>query len=378
MRSTLEEFATELGDLRAFLNSITPVNTALAGHQDSLVRQYLTIRRRFDYAAFVVALYAAFETFVEDLVSSYAQLIAIRTSYASLPKSLINKHMYRSAEILLKGRYGEGRYAGISELDVVKNLFDCVSGTEQYSLNTAAVTAHDLNLRQTEMNKLFSSVGIENISDQARRLEPMLKWFCKLNSLSEAPADGVPAATIEQRIEGMVDRRNQVAHRGGSPIDLLGTAEMNELVGFVDALAQSLFMITTGRYIRGRYMEHHQLPSLNLLEGPYKDGLVIVVARPDYRLFVDQPVFAPAGNGVRWGRIVELHIDDVSIGSIETDSTAVSVGILLDFKCPSNVELYALQAEDDVIWPPLLREERGEVPISTDQPESALQMPTIA
>jgi hypothetical protein len=52
VRSTLEEFERDLSELRALAASIAPVNTALASRRDTAVRQYLTVRRRFDYAGF--------------------------------------------------------------------------------------------------------------------------------------------------------------------------------------------------------------------------------------------------------------------------------------------------------------------------------------
>jgi len=58
VRSTLDEFTKELGELETLVASITPVNEALAEHKNSLVRKYVSVRRRFDYAAFAVALYA--------------------------------------------------------------------------------------------------------------------------------------------------------------------------------------------------------------------------------------------------------------------------------------------------------------------------------
>jgi len=124
VRSTCDELAKELDELRALVKSIVPVNSALTGHHDSIVRQYVMIRRRFDYAAFVVGLYASFEKYIENLVAAYAQLEARRLQYADLPQKLKTKHLFRTADILYHGRLGEGRYAGIRELDVVTNLFD--------------------------------------------------------------------------------------------------------------------------------------------------------------------------------------------------------------------------------------------------------------
>jgi RiboL-PSP-HEPN len=353
VRSTLDELAKELAELRALVASITPVNLVLAGHHDSLVRQYLTIRRRFDYAALVVALYASFEKFAENLVAAYARLAAQRSQYAALPTGLTRKHMAKSAEILARGRLGEGRYAGVRELDMVKNLFDCLSGATPYALNDIAIVAHELNLRYEEIGKLFAAVGIEQMCERSRRADAMVAWFCASNSLEQPPQDGVPAATVQQRLDDLVERRNQITHRGGSPVELLGTTEMTDLVDFIEALATSIFALTVASYLRGRHVESGEAAQLQLREGPYRHGAVVVVARPEQRLYVGQPVFALVESaGARWGRILDLQLNDVSTSAVDKTTTAAEVGVLVNFKCPKSVELFVLDAEDDVVWSP--------------------------
>jgi hypothetical protein len=352
VRSTLDELAKELSELRALLASIDPVNSALAGHHDSVVRQYLTIRRRFDYAAFVVILYASFEKFAENLVASYARLVALRSRYNALPTSLTQKHILRSADILARGRLGEGRYVGISEFDVVKNLFDCLSGANPYSLNDVAIAAHDLNLRYDEFGRLFAAVGIDKVCERARRADALVAWFCASNGLAQAPQDGVPATTVQKRLDEFVVERNKVAHRGGSPDELLGAASMTDLVDFVEALAKSVFALTVASYLRGRYGNSTEVVQLQLIDGPLKkDRNVVVVAKPTKRLYVGQPVFTLLDSaGARWGRIRELRLDNVSTGAVEASSAAVEVGMSVDFRCPKDVVLYVLDADDDVVW----------------------------
>jgi hypothetical protein len=104
VRSTLDELITELAELKALVASIEPVNAALAGHKDTVVQQYVSIRRRFDYAAFAVALYASFEKFVENLITAYVRIEARRVDYAALPKKLTDKHLAGTAELLWRGR----------------------------------------------------------------------------------------------------------------------------------------------------------------------------------------------------------------------------------------------------------------------------------
>ena len=295
MRSTLDELQRELEDLKALVASITPVNAALADHEDSLVRRYLLVRRRFDYAAFVVALYASFEKFIESLVAAFASLESRRLEYARLPPKLVRKHMVRTAELLARGRIGEGRYIGLTELEVVRNLFECVNGVNPYTLNQAAVIAHDLNLRPAEIDVLFGALGIEKLCESVRWTDPMIDWYRSAQGLEAAPTDGVPASIVETRLDGIVQRRNQVAHGGGNPDDLLGADEMADAIGFIEAFALSVFSLAVGRYLQ----DHHVPSAIQLQQrdgdGPYKTGTIVVVESPGHRLYVGQPVFTIVG-----------------------------------------------------------------------------------
>ncbi|OJT24466.1 hypothetical protein BO221_15045 [Archangium sp. Cb G35] len=355
MRSTFDELTKELEELRALVASIAPVNSALKEHKDSLVRQYVMIRRRFDYAAFVVALYASFEKFVENLVAAYARLVARRVQYADLPPKLVKKHLSRTADILARGRLGEGRYAGLREIDVVKNLFECLNGVTPYTLNDVAVVAHDLNLRPGQIDELFAAVGIEKVCERVRRADALLEWYCASKGLAQAPQDGVPSATIEQRIEDIVERRNQVAHRGGNPVDLLGPDEMSDTMGFIVAFSKSVFTMAVAKYLE----DHHAGPGQGIAlqqtrEGPYRNDTIVVVEKPARRLFVGQPVFVIVDAvGARWGRIQSLKIDDALVAAVTPGDVAPNgIGIGLDFRCPKGAELVALDADDDIVWAP--------------------------
>jgi hypothetical protein len=353
MRSTLDELTKELEELGTLIASISPVNAALSGNQDSLVRQYILVRRRFDYAAFAVALYASFEKFLEGLVAAYAQLESRRLQYTKLPQKLVKKHLSRTAEMLSRGHIGEGRYVGLTEVEVVKNLFECLNGAWPYTLNEAAVVAHDLNLRVREINELFAAVGVEHMCTQVRRADALVEWYRDVNGLPFAPQDGVPAATIKERIRDIVERRNQIAHRGGTPVELLGVDEMGEAVGFIHAFARSVFAIIVGQYLRN----HHS--GIQLMQrrdgGPYDSGKVVIINPPGYRIFRDQPIFILGETiGARWGRIQSLRLDDVTVDAVEPDTTAVNgIGIELDFKCPKDTNLVALLNDDDVVWSPM-------------------------
>lgn len=331
MRSTLEEFQRDLSELRALAGSIAPVNTALANHGDTVVLQYLTVRRRFDYAGFIVALYASFESFVENLVVSYARQAALRARYCDLPEKLTSKHMAKSAELLQKARLGQGRLAGLRDVDIVRNLWDCLSGAMPYTLNEVAIAEHDRNLRADELDLMFRAIGIEGACGRAGKSEPLNEWFRATQGLELASPEGVPTMTIQKRLEDLVERRNQVAHRGGNPLELIGPSEMDEFTRFAEAFAKALFGLVACEYLRSR----SDATKLEVVNGPLKKGSVVVIAKPATRLHLGQAVFAlMAASGARWGRIRTLKVDDAPTDSVEPSSGAPEVGVEVDFRLP--------------------------------------------
>lgn len=359
MRSTLDELLTELGELKALVASIDPVNAALIGHEDTLVQKYVSIRRRFDDAAFAVALYASFEKFVENLITAFVRLEAGRVEYAALPQKLTEKHLSGTAELLWRGRLGEGRYIGMSSLGVVKNLFDCLSGVKPYALNEAVVVAHDANLRADVVDTAFGAVGIEKICDRACRADAVVHWHCAVQGLDTPPQEGVKRTVLEERLKNIVERRNQVAHRGGNPVDLLGVAAMSEAVAFVESFSRSIFGLVVGRYLETHHAASAGRIDLALRAGdkPLKNRTVVIVDKPAERLFVGQPVFVVAKSpGARWGRILSLRVDDADVQELDVNAVAPhGVGVGLGFKFPKSADakLVALAAEDDVVWSPL-------------------------
>ena len=91
--------------------------------------------------------------------------------------------------MLSRGRIGEGRYVGMTELEVVKNLFECLNGVKPYTLNKAAVIAHDVNLRVDEIDRLFAAVGIEDVCDRVRRADALWIGTARRRNWTIAPQE---------------------------------------------------------------------------------------------------------------------------------------------------------------------------------------------
>lgn len=352
MRSTLDAFLVDISELKAFVESIELVYKILAQHRDSTLRACLNIRRRLDYTAFTIALYAALEKFVEDIAWMYTDLESSRNEYPGLSDKLRSKHMRQSADLLFRGRLGEGRYSGITELDVVENLHACLSGKNPYKLNRHAIVHHDQNLRSNEVQTVFAALGIDNMNDQACCTEPMIAWYCKENDTDINSIHKVQPAIVDLRLKDLVERRNQVAHAGSDMNESIDSDEMRSKLDFLRAYSSSLFSVIAATYLDRYYIKSGRATSLGYpVEGPFKKGAVVVVRKPACTLYRGQPIVGVHEKRVdRWGEILELEVDDVAVQSIEPDSVSADVGLCADFKFTKGIELYALAEKDEIIW----------------------------
>ncbi|TBW12639.1 hypothetical protein E0E50_03050 [Azotobacter chroococcum subsp. isscasi] len=346
MHSILTELNSELDDLERFCESVDSVVSLLREHSDLSLRQLSTVRRQYDYAAFVVALYAAFERFIEALAVEYARTIAGFTPYKSLPPALIRKHLTKSAEILRK-RLGEGRYAAVTELDVARNLFKCLSGDTGYELTGEAISAHDNNLRYAELVSLFSEIGVGDLGKLLPSSGAMRSWYDSEGQDAEVSDENLKVI-IGTRLDNLVERRNDVAHRGGSADDVFGRQQMLSFLGFIRALSGSLFNSLAAEYLKLKAKAAVGSERLEIVEGPYSKGMVIVVSPPKMHLYVGQPIYSIVASEVRWGRIAELQVDGASISSFEDSGSDKTIGIKLDFV--SGKEVHVLHGDDGVVW----------------------------
>jgi hypothetical protein len=350
VRSNIERLLSELKDARTLIDSIAPVNDALSGQLNNAIQTYLSVRRRFDYAALVVAIYASYEKFIEDIVAAYARVKAMGKPYSMLPPKLIEKHCRKSTEIVSKGFLGRGRYPGITEFTVIDNLYQCMSDSPNYRLNDIAIVAHESNLRYYETLTLIGNLGIDDLCNKVRHTESLTNWF-KNTSASTGEVEGVPLETVLTRLEDLVERRNQITHRGGSPDSILGPQELRELVEFVEAVCQGIFEVIVRDYLELEYLATGRTSELTIKEDPIKDGTVVIIDNPRVKTCKGQPVFYIAGvSRIAVGRVKDIQINGTSYDFVD-DLRFIELGIELDFKIPKSAMLYQLATEDELLWP---------------------------
>lgn len=341
----------DIAEISAMARSINPINQLLTSSTNPEVQAYLQVRRRFDYSSVIIALYASFERFVEDIIASYVVIISKQERYATLPQNLVTKHLVRTAEILSRPRIDEARYPGVTVNKLVENLHLCLTGTHPYELNHVAITAHDRNIRYDELGVLLKLVELSH--DDVRQAQPLLDWYHRDQNSVVEPPDTVPTTVIRERLDGFVERRNDIAHRGGNPTERLGAEGLQRLVDFIHALSSSIFALFVSKYLSKIHLGTAGCEQLVRVRNPLQQQTVWVVAPPKAALYVGQPVFALSDRFlVRWGRVKSLQAGDTAHSTVAANSTE-QLGIGLEFRALASSKLYVLSGEDETIWPPI-------------------------
>ncbi len=353
MRSTLEALEAEFSALRMLVSSIDSIASLIRDHGNSDEQNYITLRRRFENSSFIIGLYASYEKFSEELMISFSSILASNNDGEPIPAPLLKKHTEKTIEILFRGYAGKGRFSNITEIDLVKNLFNCLNGNTPRKLNELAITSHEANLRFDSLVSLFEPAGI-NCRDLVY-IDPLVKWYNRFLENEENSVGFLPESIIKSKLDELVESRNNIAHRGGNPDNLLGPQDMNILLDFMENLAESIFIITVSAYMQQRSKES-DVTHLHITEGPFQKGLICVVKRPDSLLFVGQPIFVTSPEWkIRWGRIKDIQLDGNSVIELhkEDHPEVESVGICVDFRIPKHATLSVLQSEDELVWTPI-------------------------
>lgn len=351
MRTSLDAFLEELKELGTFVDSVSSVYSTLSKYGDASIKASLTLRRRLDYSSFIIALYTGLERFVEDLAWSFASLESSKNRYSQLHESLKDKHLRQSAELLIRGHLGEGRYEGLTNEGIVGNLFECLQDRETYNLNRHAVIFHESNIRSDVIQGIFKAVGIDSINSLACQADPLIDWFSNKTGYESGP-DSSLSRVLDLRLKDLVDRRNQLVHAGNSSLEAFDADLMKENLLFLEAYGRSIFNVVGGFYLLRYYVKKALSKDFGLpKEGPFKEGSVVVVENPRCKIFLGQPVFGVRENRViRWGKILGIRVDDKPVGSIEADSMASTVGLEVNFKLSKNIQLYGIEKKDEAVW----------------------------
>lgn len=264
MRACIQSFKAGIEDLLAFLTN-TEHEAELVQHlcrparfgtlepkeQQLLTRitAARTDRKRYIYAVAIISLYGLLERFVEALIVAFVERIArLVDSYDRLPEAIRKGHLQLSLD-LTKALIEERHRQGTTPAEVIGNLHSCLSGAPAFRLNGAAFVLHRGNISLQRITGFLASVGIDGHLRRVTLTRDFLLFYearePERNIRDVADQD---LAALLEPIDGLLQRRNQVAH--GVVDDIESVDLLKERCRFVEAYGAALYDVLAQEVLR--------------------------------------------------------------------------------------------------------------------------------
>jgi hypothetical protein len=302
-------------------------------------------QRRFAYIACISALYSSFERFAEQAAFQFSRSMLANPSGVS-PEQLssLRKRYVRNASTLLGQTLGTGRYQEVTELDVAKSLMSFLSHTEQVSdLRLELVALHNSNLRWDTLTELFRWAAADLPSNIVHS-DAVKHWM----SIKSDATDDTLMEVLKRELDDLVERRNEVAHRG-IPDEILAYDRLRDKVDYIEAISLGL-VASLARPILAAAIRNGESTPLGVPSAYYKKKRVVVMPSLLSAVSEGDSVLLPGVNSTRWGRVLEIQIDDQRVTRAEAGTAA---GLLLDFAAWKGVSLHNWHTPNpDLSFPP--------------------------
>ena len=216
---------------------------ALAAKELNAKVRALVLGTAVPYEGAYLSACAQFELGVRDMIETYVSRLSQKfPSFSSLPKQIQDAHIEGCARILLNIRME--KFSHLKRDDVVRSIVSCANSiaSEPYFLTPEAISDHDSNFKPDILFQNLARVGLKNIWLQLARQNP-------LKMTLGTTADGMTEHASKERLKSLMDKRNQIMHRGKT-FSVPSESEVRECAEFFKALMQSMANVLEDNLVR--------------------------------------------------------------------------------------------------------------------------------
>jgi hypothetical protein len=285
----------------------------------------------YDHCAAFTRLYAAYEQFVNDLVSNYVDLLPrLYILYDDLPEAVSVNHRIGLGQMLIKIG-ARKQYRDIDEAAIIRALSGGIAGSSSYSLVPEAFVAERQNYKFNILVEMFSHLGFDNCGQQILR-HPATTNFMRL---TRGEAD-----TVQGELDKFVDYRNEAAHRVVD--NIVAIDEIRKIGQFLGVLGDALAEMVELAVIK-RHLELGKSVTVGTVKEVHHRGFVVVASMSKSRLNVGESIIIHNDKTKQCAKteVVSIHMDDVEQVGVDAED-GQELGIRLTKRAKLGWELRRL------------------------------------
>lgn len=285
----------------------------------------------YEHCAVVTRLYAIYERFVEELISTWLQYLPqLVENYLELDDKIQNTHREGVGRILLE--FKKDRFKDLSENQVIRGLFyGTTNQNKNYQLLPEAFLLHDQNLRKDILEKLFADAGIS----------ATWKWVMNHRKVKHFVEEiRGNQNTAEGELNQLISYRNEAAH--GVVDEILGTQELLDLGDFIKALCQALAELVNYQIIQKQTFTG-KAKEIGKITRWFDRKKVVRAKINNSNLSIGTSIFlvSETSSYCRLAKIESIKINETSQESIEITSET-EVGLKFDIDAKKGLKIYII------------------------------------
>lgn len=259
---SLESFKREVNQIREYLKHIQFVNdvaasTVLETDNEQLkqllntlnehYRDFRTDKRIFEYKATIISLYGLIEKYIEIWIKEYLHSLSnVVPEYNQIDEKIRDNHFELSLKLINTITNRESaKYQHLTKEEVLNKLNGCIVNPNKYQINTEAFILLSGNLKHNKIVEIFNKLNLDLNNELLKNEELNNEIGLKQNTISRRDKD-----ILYNKINDLVERRNQIAH-GSEEVDaILSTSEIEPYIQFLEKYGQAIFEILVEQIIK--------------------------------------------------------------------------------------------------------------------------------
>lgn len=290
----------------------------------------------YDHSAAVTRLYAAYERFVNDLVSAYVGMLPELYQNASdLPETIVINHRIGIGQILVKIG-ARKQYKDVQEAAAIRALSAGLGGGTHYNLIPEAFLVDRLNYRMETLAKIFGSLEFEEPAKQISNHPAVVEFMKTTRGESDTP---------QAELDGFVKYRNEAAH--GIPEQILSPDEIKKMGQFLNALGKAIADMVNESVVK-RHLHLGNSFTVATISEIHHDGTVVVAILRNESVAVGDELFVYDDRICRRAKVESLQVNDTDVMSVEGNAGR-EVGIRLSVRARHGADLRRLRLPDRVV-----------------------------
>ncbi|WP_254568429.1 MAE_28990/MAE_18760 family HEPN-like nuclease [Oscillatoria sp. HE19RPO] len=250
---SLENFKRALNQIKEYLKHIQYVNdlTAYAiidtdnGQIKELLnrlkehdRGFRIDKRIFEYKASIISLYGLLEKYVEIWIKEYLDSLSkVVPEYNQLDEKIRTNHSELSLKLINTITTSErAKYQHLTQEKVSNKLNECIVNPSNYQINTEAFVLFSGNLKHNKIVEIINKLSLD-LNDELLKNEELNNEI----GLTRERISTIEKDILYNKINDLVERRNQIAHGSEKVEDIKSISELEPYIQFLEKYCQAIF-----------------------------------------------------------------------------------------------------------------------------------------